>query len=114
MSESSYINRPKEDEPAQFDNWSGDEIDQYLDSLDLPGLQQLFRELCGPYARPALTAKEARQAIYAWIIVRQLERDGILEPVTDDQAKQEYRHGQRVFTMTSLGRNYAAGLKGQN
>jgi hypothetical protein len=114
MSKTNYINRSKEDEPTQFDHWSGDEIDQYLDTLDSQGLQPLFRELCGPYARPAPTAKEARQAIYAWIIVRQLERDGLIEPVTDDQGNQIYRRGQRSFKATPLGLNVASGAQELN
>lgn len=109
-----FINRPKEDEPTKFDDWSQEEIDQYLDTLDFQGLQQLFRELCGPYARPAPIKKEAREAIHAWIILRQAELEGHVEPATDDQGNQLYRLGQRCFKVTQLGLNYAAGRNKRN
>jgi hypothetical protein len=109
MSRSNYINRPKQDEPTYFDHWSEHEVERHMDTLDLPGLQKLHREMYGPYVPPVSTKREARHAISCWCTNRQLERDGLIEHATDDQGNQLYRRGQRVLRITTLGLNVTSG-----
>jgi hypothetical protein len=74
----------------------------------------LYREMYGPYVPPVSTEEEARHAICCWTTIRQLERDGLIGPATDDQGNQIYRKGERVFRITPLGLNVRAGEKELN
>jgi hypothetical protein len=114
MSKKSYINRPKEAEPTYSFQWSDDEVERHMDTLDLPGLQKLHREMYGPYVPPVFTKREARHAISSWCAIRQLEREGLIEPATDEQGNQIYRRGQRVSRISSLGENVLSGQRDLN